>query len=93
MQFLGLRIFAFRSLTSGENRSLNLESVSVYPANGNPRTGLLRTFWERDRVLRSLFRGLCVQGALCSPTRRAFLCTRKPLNGPAKNLLKSTQGS
>ena len=52
-----------------------LESVSVHPAHGNPRTGLLRTFWERDRVLRSPFRGLCVQGVLSCPTRRASLCT------------------
>ena len=62
------------------------------------RIGLLRTFWERDRVLRSLFRCLCVQGALSCPTRRAFLCTlytctRKAPNGHSKNLLKSTRGS
>ena len=37
------------------------ERFSVYPVNGNPRTGLLRTFWERDRVLGSLFcSGVCV---------------------------------
>ena len=39
------------------------KSVSVYPVHGNPRTDLLRTFWERDRVLRSLLQGLRVQGA------------------------------
>ena len=33
-----------------------LESVSVHPAYGNPRTGLLRTFWKPDRV----------QGFMCS---------------------------
>ena len=52
-----------------------LESVSVYPVYGSPRTGLLRTFWEADRVLRSPLRGLCGQGALNCPTRSAFLCT------------------
>ena len=45
------------------------------PCTWKPRTGLLRTFWEPDRVLRSLLRGLCVQGALSCPTRIAFLCT------------------
>ena len=52
-----------------------LESVSVHPVHGNPRTGLLRTFWKPDRVLRSPLRGLCVQGVLSCPTRRAFQCT------------------
>ena len=52
-----------------------LESVSVHPVYGNPQTGLLRTFWEPRRVLRSPLRGLCVQGALSCPARRAFLCT------------------
>ena len=52
----------------------NLESVSVNPVYGNPRTGLLRTYWETDRVLRSPLRGLCVQGALCCLTRRARCC-------------------
>ena len=49
--------------------------VSVHPVYGNPRTGLLRTFWEPDRVLRNPLKSLCVQGALSCPTRRAFLCT------------------
>ena len=39
------------------------KSVSVHPVHGNPRTGLLRTFSKPHRVLRSPFRGLCVQGA------------------------------
>ena len=53
-----------------------LESVSAYPANGNPRTGLLRTFWERgSEFLRNPFRGLCVRGAFHCPTKRAFPCT------------------
>ena len=46
-----------------------LESISVHPVHGNPRTGLLRTFWEPDRVLRSPFRGLCVQGAQNCPSK------------------------
>ena len=55
---------------------LYLESVSVHPVHGNPRTGLLRTFWEPDWVLRSPFRGLCAQGALNCPTiGERFLCT------------------
>ena len=56
-------------------RVQELESVSVHPVYDNPRTGLLRTFWEPDRVLRSPLRSLCVQGVLSCPTRRAFLCT------------------
>ena len=40
----------------------------MYPVYGNPRTGILRTFWELDRVLRSPLRGLCIQGALNCPT-------------------------
>ena len=40
----------------------------MHPVHGNPRTGLLRTFWEPDWVLRSPFRGLCVQGALNWPS-------------------------
>ena len=59
----------------GGGMEVILESVSVHPVYGNPRTGLLRTFWEPDWVLRSPFRGLCVQGALNCPTKRAFLCT------------------
>ena len=31
-------------------------------------------FWEPDRVLRSLFRGFCVQGPLDRLTTRVFLC-------------------
>ena len=45
------------------------KSVSVHPVHGNPRTGLLRTFWEPDRVLRSPFRGLCVQGGQNFPPK------------------------
>ena len=43
---------------------------------GSPRTGLLRTFWEPDRVPKSPHWDLCLQGALTDscPTRRAFLC-------------------
>ena len=46
------------------------ESVSVHPVHGNPRKGLLRTFWEPDWVLRSPLRGLCVQGALNCPSTK-----------------------
>ena len=60
--------FKLSSRQNGQKRTL----LSVYPVYGNPRTGLPRTFWEPDRVVRSPLRGLCVQGA---PTRRAFLCT------------------
>ena len=72
-----------------------LESVSVHPVYGNPRTGLLRTLWGPDRVLRSPLRGLCVQGALSCPTRRAFLCTlyTETPERASKNLLQPTQGS
>ena len=56
-------------------RFTDLESVSVHPVHGNPRTGLLRTFWEQDSVLRSPLGGLCVQGVVSCPTKRAFLCT------------------
>ena len=31
---------------------LRLESVAVHPVYGNPRKGLLRTFWEPDWVVR-----------------------------------------
>ena len=41
----------------------------MHPVHGNPRTGLLRTFWEPDRVLRNPFRGLCVQGAQNFPPK------------------------
>ena len=46
---------AVLSQTVYEARLRLLESTSVYPVYGNPRTGLLRTFWERDTVPRSLF--------------------------------------
>ena len=125
----------------------------MYPVYGNPRAGLLRTFLEPDRVLRSPLRDSCVQGVLnCLVTGRALVrvttqrhrpnrqkfqtifgqflenfdifrtfcrhslflgcpticplqqlpmqeerfcapCTRKPPNGPSKNLLKTMQGS
>ena len=54
-------------------RPFSLESVSVHPVHGNPLTGLLRTFWERDRVLRSPLRGSCVQGAQNFPLISAEL--------------------
>ena len=51
------------------------------------RMDLLRTSWKQ-RVLRSLLRGLRVQGALSCPTRRVFLCTLHTVpNRPSKNLL------
>ena len=66
----------------------------MYPVYGNPRTGLLRTFWEPDRVPRSPFRGLCVQGLSC-PSRRAFLCTlyTETPERASNILLKSTEDS
>ena len=46
----------------------------MHPVHGNPQTGLLRAFWEPDRVLGSPLRGLRIQGSLNCPTRRVFLC-------------------
>ena len=63
-----------------------LERVSVYPVYGNPRTGLLRPFWEPDRVLRSPLRGLCVRGCPKSAD-----CKRGRKKGAARKLSKSVE--
>ena len=47
----------------------------MYPVHRNPRTGLLRTFWEPRRVLRSPFRGFCVQGIQNGPSKKAQRAT------------------
>ena len=66
-----------------------LENISVHPVHRNPRTGLLRTFWERDRVLRSPLRGLCVQGA-CPKLPYKKSVSVHPVHGnPRTDLLRT----
>ena len=66
----------------------NLESVSVHPVYGNPRTGLLRTFWEPDRVLRSPLRGFLCLGCPHLPYKKSV--SVHPVHGnPRTGLLRT----
>ena len=67
----------FRAIFCKKFVTHKMESVSMHPDYGNPRTGsgLLRTSWEPDRVLRSPLEGFLCSGAQTCATRRAFLCT------------------